>query len=442
VVAAVLSFIWPGLGQAYAARPRVAALLAIPAVVVAAWLLLQLVDGLELFALHLLDPDFAAVILVLTALVGVWRAGAIVHAFRLGPTKRRSAGAARSALATLLVLVVAMHGLVGYYAWSFVSAGSQIFVPEPADPPRTGTTPTRPPSVTPAPGATSTPAPSARPATNRTTFLLMGIDSGHDRNHALTDSLLVVSVDAVDKTAAMLSLPRDISRFPMYSGGTYAGKINSLLSSARRNPDRFPDGPIETLTRQVGFLIGVPIDHYASLNLEGFERMIDLVGGVDVDNERQIDDPLYDWFDGTYGYRLAPGPHHLDGRHALAYVRSRQGVGDSDFTRARRQQEVLASLRSQLTTPAALQRLPELLRVAGETIKTDFPVEGVRDFAALAREIGSERITGEVLGPPYARAEMRGTYVLLLDFERVATLSIELFGTDSNYSAGNTGAVP
>ena len=77
----------------------------------------------------------------------------------------------------------------------------------------------------------------------RVTFLLTGIDSGHDRAHALTDTLLVASVDREAKTAVMLSLPRDISNFPLYSGGTFHGKINSLMSAARNDPKRFPDGP-------------------------------------------------------------------------------------------------------------------------------------------------------------------------------------------------------
>ena len=63
--------------------------------------------------------------------------------------------------------------------------------------------------------------------------------------------------------------------------------------------------------------------------------MIDLVGGVTVDNPKAINDPRYDWLDGRRGFRLTAGKHKLDGDTALAYVRSRQGVGDNDFQRAR-----------------------------------------------------------------------------------------------------------
>lgn len=85
-----------------------------------------------------------------------------------------------------------------------------------------------------------------------------------------------------------------------------------------------------SLVKEMGFLLGAPVHYYAAIDLAGFQRMIDLVDGVTVDNPRAIDDPS--------GFKLSAGTHRLDGRTALAYVRSRKGLGDSDFSRARRQQ--------------------------------------------------------------------------------------------------------
>jgi anionic cell wall polymer biosynthesis LytR-Cps2A-Psr (LCP) family protein len=163
--------------------------------------------------------------------------------------------------------------------------------------------------------------------------------------------------------------------------------------------------------------------------------MIELVGGVDVDNPRAIDDPLYDWFDGTHGFKLSAGMHHLDGRIGLAYVRSRQGLGDSDFTRARRQQQVISALRSKMTSASALQKLPELLDVASRTVHTDFPSDKIRDYLALAKKIDDDKTQRYVLGPPYANtpAVPGSTYILLLDKDRIAKLSIKAFGEDSAY---------
>ena len=124
------------------------------------------------------------------------------------------------------------------------------------------------------------------------------------------------------------------------------------MSTARQNPAKYPDGPMGTLALEIGYLIGEPIHYTAAINLDGFERMINLVGGVDVNVERAISDPVYDWFNNTYGFYLSAGPHHLDGRTALAFVRSRYGAGDNDFTRSSRQQQLLVALRAEMTDPA------------------------------------------------------------------------------------------
>jgi LCP family protein required for cell wall assembly len=284
------------------------------------------------------------------------------------------------------------------------------------------------------------------PGGDRVTFLLTGVDSGHDRAHALTDTLLVASLDRRTNKAVMLSIPRDISNFPLYSGGTFHGKINSLMSTAGNDPKRFPDGPVLTLTREIGYLIGVPINYYAAINLDGFQKMVDLVGGVDVDNPKLINDPRYDWFDGTSGFTLSPGVHHLNGRKALAYVRSRQGVGDSDFTRAARQQQVLVALRAKLGTAGLLEKLPALLKVAGQTIRTDFPPGQVRDYLVLASGVSDKAIERHVLGPPYAihppTDSTGGVYTLIFNLKKLAALSMKVFGDDSAYKSGPAGSVP
>ncbi len=189
-----------------------------------------------------------------------------------------------------------------------------------------------------------------------------------------------------------------------------------------------------------------PINYYAAINLDGFQSMIDLVGGVDVDNPKAINDPLYDWRDGTSGFKLSAGRHHLNGRTALAYVRSRQGVGDNDFTRARRQQQVLVALRTKLGTAGLIEKLPALLRVAARTIRTDFPPGQVGDYLKLASGIPDSAIKRYVLGPPYAvsppMSTTGGVYTLAIDFKRWSRLSAALFGADSAYVSGPPGAAP
>jgi LCP family protein required for cell wall assembly len=274
-----------------------------------------------------------------------------------------------------------------YYTWSAYDAGSRIFVGCGPDGGTSGASASSggTSGASASSGAATTDnsqdfqaAPAATPAsaTARINVLFTGIDSGNGRDHALTDTLLVASIDPETKKVSLVSIPRDIANFPLWDGRTFQGKINSLMTYARLHPKEFPDGGLPTLIKEIGYLLGVPIHYYAAINLEGFVRMVDLVGGVDIVNQQQISDPTYDWFNGTYGFNLSAGPHHLDGRTALAYVRSRKGIGDSDFTRARRQQEVLLALGRKLATPAMLTRIPDLLQAAGDAVRTNFPQDG------------------------------------------------------------------
>jgi LCP family protein required for cell wall assembly len=437
-VAAFLSFLWPGLGQAYADRPRAAALFALPVLSVAFILVVEAIGGVEHLAALLITPTSALTILILIVLLAAWRIVAIADAmigfgirspWRRGPT---------AATFTVLALgVVLVHGMFGYVAWAFYDAGSRIFVESSSD---------EDPTPSPSAGESADPdgevvaTPLATPATgeDRINILLTGVDSAETREHSLTDTMIVVSIDPETRDVALISFPRDIAHFPLPDGRTYTGKINGLMTWAQEHPAEFPDGPLPTLMNELSFLLGAPIHYYAALDLAGFRRMIDIAGGVDVDNPNPINDPRYDWLDGRFGFRLAAGPVHLDGDTALAYVRSRQGVGDNDFTRARRQQQVLIALREKLTQPTMLVQLPAILDVAGDTIRTNFPSARVEEMITLGRRTAGDEVEQYVLGPPYALRippeETNGIYMLRLEMDRLAALSIELFGEDSRYA--------
>ena len=222
----------------------------------------------------------------------------------------------------------------------------------------------------------------------RLNVLLIGIDSGPGRTEALTDSLIVVSLDPVGRRVTMLSIPRDLAGIPLGNGDTYGPKINSLMGYAARNPKAFPDGGVRTLERAVAALLGIPIHAYAEVDLGGFAQMVDAVGGVDIDVRKPLNDPNYPRLDGGHGWSVTAGPHHFGGLDALAYARIRKVLGESDLTRAARQQEVLVALRNQAVGAGLLVRLPELLDAVGSTVKTDLPQDQLPQLAALAEQIG------------------------------------------------------
>lgn len=444
-VALLLSFLWPGLGQWYQGRRRTAALYALPVLAIVLVIVLQLVGGIEAFAASLLDPTVALTLVILIFLLAAWRlismADAVVSARSRDRVRYQVIG---PIFAILGAVVIATHAWIGSVTWAFYDAGSQIFVGQVA--------PDATPPQAPSPSSTdnsvdfqATPFPvPSTVASHRITVLVTGIDSGHGREHALTDTLMLVSVDPDTNKVAMLSFPRDVSHFPLYNGGTYAGKINSLMTYARLHPKQFPDGGLPTLAQEIGFLAGVPVQYFAAINLDGFQKAIDLVGGVDVVNPKPIDDIHYDWFDGTHGFHLAAGPVHLDGRIGLAYVRSRFGAGDSDFTRAARQQQVLAALRKKMVTPAAIARLPDLIKALGSSVRTNYPVSDVSRLLTIAGKVTDDTTFKKVLGPPYAvhppTNTTGGVYTLILDMDRIAKLSVDLFGADSRYA--NTAKPP
>jgi LCP family protein required for cell wall assembly len=439
-IAAFLSFLWPGLGQWYAGARRTGLVFALPvlivAVVVASWVM----QGPESLVIQMLSPGTALTIVVLLGLLAVWRIVSMVDvASSIGGRNVWRRPRVSASVALMVAVVLVSHAAAANLAWSFYEAGSKIFTtgadvsttPPPASSDNANTLPIATPVATPA------------TAQSRINILFVGIDSSEIRTHALTDTLMIVSVDPANGTAAMISFPRDIADFPLWTGGTYHGKINALMTDAEKHPDRFPDGGITTLSKEIGYLLGVPIHYYAAINLDGFEAMINRVGGVTIMNATAIDDPNYGGWKqpGRIGFHLAVGKQTLDGETALAYVRSRKGAGNNDFERARRQQQLLIALEHKLTDPAMIPKLPALLDDATRTITTSFPPDRLSEMLAIGRSIDDSKIVRKVLGPPYAlRDTTAPDYRLVIVPKKIADLSIALFGSDSRY-ATTTGAV-
>lgn len=450
LVAAGLSFLWPGLGQLFLGRRLAAAVLAVPALLIAIAAAIQLSQGALWFAASLWDPTYFAIVAVLVVALGAWRILAVGHAFLSASAQRRPRPLGFAFVAALLVLILAMHGLfvAGAWAWYDTSVAIQnndMFGEASSSP---SVPPSPSPSPTPTPVDTSSfvpyayqpstaPTPARSPNPNRITFLLIGSDFMTGRDHSLTDTLMLVSIDLSTEKVSLVSVPRDTSNFDLYYGGWVPAnfKLNELLTAARSPSFGSPDPPMKTLENEIGFLVGVPVNYYAALDLNGFAKMVDALGGIDIVNQRAINDP-------ATGIVMAPGPVHLDGATAMLYVRSREG-GGSDYLRAARQQTLLVALERKIVSPAGLSQLGTLLSLAGKTIGTDFPLKTARNYVSVAQRVSS--IETCVLGPPYSyhpdTSTTAGTWTSRLDMALVANLSVEMFGSDSRYY-GQPGVVP
>jgi anionic cell wall polymer biosynthesis LytR-Cps2A-Psr (LCP) family protein len=187
-----------------------------------------------------------------------------------------------------------------------------------------------------------------------------------------------------------------------------------------------------TLVKEVSYLVGLPINYYAVMDFVGFSKMIDAVGGIDVNNPTVVNDPTYFFAHGKVGFYLATGMQHLDSEHALAYVRSRHG--SNDWSRSSRQQLVMLALVHKMAQPNELLALPGLISTLSTSITTTFPADKVADYVSIALAVPSKNFSQVVLGPPYTilgvnNVSSASTTCLLN--AKVATLSIKLFGKDS-----------
>lgn len=392
--AAILSAVLPGTGQAFNRRGRTAAIFAIPSLLVLliAWLLFQ-VNSSSMLLAHAIVPGTLQLLLVLNGLILAWRLIAVFEAFvdRRYPGKPGRLGGV--GLIVVIGLVALPHAAVHIYGASAFSTFERVFAGAGGD--ALG-------GPNDDPGSTGGPTPQAR---ERVNVLLMGIDSGPSRTQALTDSLMVISLDPVGRTVTMLSIPRDLVDVPLGNGDIFAPKINSLLGFANRHEADFPQGGTRALEDAIGALLGVPIHYYAKVDLAGFVTMVNAVGGVDIDVAKPLSDPNYGGFGVGPGWSIGVGPHHLDGANALAYSRIRKSAGESDFTRAGRQQEVLIALRDQAVEGGNFVfSLPALLAAVGDTVRSDLPRDRLPEFAALAEEIGGDRATQVVMTSPMVKS--------------------------------------
>jgi LCP family protein required for cell wall assembly len=427
-LAALLSFVWPGLGQLYIGKRRLAATFAAPAILVLLLLAYELRQGIVVFAARFADPSFSLVAVAIVLLLGAWRVVAVGHAFSGGEKRRTRTDLDRFVVAALVTVILISHAGAGYLLAVTSGAGSQAF---------SGSSDLIDPATSGSAGQAEETLPVPASAESRVTILFTGVDAAPSRSEHLYDSIMVVSYDPKTKSVQMVSVPRDSASFPFYFGGvdSPSTKINSVPTYVRNGWIKSPNSPYITLVKEVSYLVGVPINYYAVMDLGGFVTMIDKVGGIDVVNPSVINDPSYDWLDGRpYGFYLAAGPQHLDGKHALAYVRSRHGAGNSDWKRASRQQQVLVALLHKMAQPTELLALPGLISTLGSSVTTTFPANKVADYVALGEAIPSANITQVVLGPPYTVTGISSvTASSCLLNAKVAALSVQLFGKDSTW---------
>jgi polyisoprenyl-teichoic acid--peptidoglycan teichoic acid transferase len=237
-------------------------------------------------------------------------------------------------------------------------------------------------------------------AKERVNVLLLGGDGGEGRDGVRTDTVIVASIATATGDTTLFSLPRNLENLPfpadspladVYPNGFTAGdESESLLNAVYRNgPAAHPDilGPTDNpgadfLKLGVGEALGLPIDYYVLVNLDGFSRLIDALGGITVNVNYYVPvggEPSIGTLPDAY---IAPGPdQHMDGDTALAFARGRFGL--TDYDRMDRQRCTIDAIIDAADPVTLLRQYQDLAATTKDIVSTDIPQSALDDFVDL-----------------------------------------------------------
>jgi LCP family protein required for cell wall assembly len=422
----LLSVVLPGAGQVYAGRIARGA-----AIILAVSSAAAAVAGL----IARTGASLADEIVSLDVLLGLFVANAVVLAVRFwivadaygvaARARRRALGRPRPivagvSLVALAFLTAAPHALLGWGTYLTYDTIETVFAdeePEDVLSPEVlaaslsvwpsgngaallGDRPVAPPESDPEP------KPEKR---NWTTILLIGGDAGYGRSGLRADTMVALSLQANTGRAAVFSIPRNLQNVPLVgAAGTAYGRfpdiLNALYRFAQSRPQLFPGGhdPGATALKQtISNLLGIQVHYYVLVDLRGFVEVVDALGGVRMQAPDSVDDVTSPAFPGEpwTDIEVAAGQvAELDGRHVLAYARSRSA--SSDYTRMLRQRCILAAMAGRIGSMRAVRSIARLSGAAREFVSTDIPRGRLPALVRLLRGIDPHRTVAVSFTPP------------------------------------------
>lgn len=232
-----------------------------------------------------------------------------------------------------------------------------------------------------------TPVPPNVVAGERVNILVLGIDRRPtEKCPCRTDAMMLASLDPKTSTAGLVTIPRDLY-VPIPGVGD--NRINEAMFYGALY--RYPGGGPALAKQTVEYNLGRRVHFYALLDFGGFRKIIDTVGGIDIDVPNAIDDAEYPTEDfRTMRIHFNKGLQHMDGERALEYVRTRHQ--DADFGRSRRQIQVMLAARDKALKLDWLPKLPLLIQQLWGSIETDLTPQDVLALAPVAAKVRTENI--------------------------------------------------
>lgn len=231
--------------------------------------------------------------------------------------------------------------------------------------------------------------------TDRINILILGVDQREDEREiglpTRSDVMMVASIDPVQKTAALISFPRDMwVAIPGF--GEERINVAFRVGELRKVEGGGPALAAQTIERN----FGLRTPYYALVNFNGFEEIIDSVGGIVIDVPRPVKDDEYPTPDyGTERVFFQPGPQMMNGTNALKYARTRHT--DSDFARMSRQQATLRGVRDRVLRLNLLPQLPALLNKGSKAVQTNLSPTEILSLAKLGAQIEPDAMSSLVV---------------------------------------------
>jgi LCP family protein required for cell wall assembly len=249
--------------------------------------------------------------------------------------------------------------------------------------------------------------------------VLLGSDRPSSEGVGLTDVIVVVSVDPELPSVSMISIPRDFYAWIPSQG---LNKIN--LAYHRGERDDYPGGGPGLIKATVEYNLGIRVHYYAYVGFDGFIKIVDTLGGVDVAVECPLSDtfPDPDSPTGQTDVDWVPGIYHLDGKHTLWYARSRWST--HDFDRNRRQHQVLRGLYRQIVTLDVVPKIPELWGALNEAVSTDLGLDELIYLGAIGSQLDMTNVKSSFVGQGTVQTwtAPNGAYVLVPYYDALGAL--------------------
>lgn len=243
---------------------------------------------------------------------------------------------------------------------------------------------------------------------NKVNILAVGYDSDINGGASRADTIILISIDVDTNEAGVIFLPRD----------TY---INIEGKNFTKLNTSFARGGIDLTKETVEELLDINIDYYLASDFKGFENIIDRLGGIEIDVEKDLN---YVDRAGDLYINISQGKQHLSGEEALKYVRYRDQSGD--IGRIERQQKFIDAVIEKVVSPSTVTSLPGIFREINRSIDTDIPIRDISPFLSTAKDMDLNNIEirtlpGEaryIAGISYWLADMEKSQVMIENLVR------------------------